>query len=237
MADHAGNSGSGENVDRPEDAGGPMETEIEHQRPAGVVEGINAVVTSGGDDGESQQQEVGGGDDHRAIVVEPHVTEEAGAVGSSVEPVGSGTVAEGSPTVGGSSDGGSSSGAVGDDPGPNGSPLRDPARGKGAVVEGEETTEAPVTYREEDVLFRLAATSSNNILIIKYDVAEHLPDEALAKLLEDNPMIGEIVLKAKEERAWAIAASEATARAEREQKEREELLRDAEAKKRAVAEA
>ncbi|KAI8550538.1 hypothetical protein RHMOL_Rhmol06G0115000 [Rhododendron molle] len=92
-------------------------------------------------------QELGGGDNHRT-------TKEAGAVGSIVEPVGSDTVAEGSPTVGGSSSGYGSSGAVGDDPRPNRSMPRDPARGKGTVVEKEETTEAPVTYREEDVLFR-----------------------------------------------------------------------------------
>ncbi|KAI8568954.1 hypothetical protein RHMOL_Rhmol02G0240900 [Rhododendron molle] len=57
----------------------------------------------------------------------------------------------------------------------------------------------------------------------------------LAKLLEDNPIIGEMVLKAKEERARAIATSEAAERAEREQKEGEDLLRDAEAEERAGA--
>ncbi|KAI8547622.1 hypothetical protein RHMOL_Rhmol07G0209700 [Rhododendron molle] len=48
------------------------------------------------------------------------------------------------------------------------------------------------------------------------DVAEHAPDEILAKLLEDHPIIGEYVLKAKEDRARAIEASEAAVRAERE---------------------
>lgn len=102
---------------------------------------------------------------------------------------------------------------------PSGSPPRYPARGKGAVGTEEESTEAPVGYREEDVLFRpvsTAATSSSHVPITKYDVAEHLPDEMLAKLLEDNPLVGEIVLKAKEDRARAIEASKAAERAERE---------------------
>ncbi|KAI8524694.1 hypothetical protein RHMOL_Rhmol13G0168300 [Rhododendron molle] len=230
MADHGSNSGGGEVVDRPEDVGGPMETETEDQQPAGFIEGISAVVTNDGNGGESQQQEVGVGYDRR-------VTEEAGAVGSSVEPVGPGNAVEGMPTVSGSSGGGDGSGAVGDDPGPNGSPPRDPARGKRAVVEGEETTEAPITYREEDMLFQPTATSLGHIPITKYDVAEHLPDEVLVKLLEDYPMISEIVLKAKEDRARAIVAAEVEERAEREQKEREELVRDAEAREKATAKA
>ncbi|KAI8571968.1 hypothetical protein RHMOL_Rhmol01G0162200 [Rhododendron molle] len=69
-------------------------------------------------------------------MAEPRTTEKGGVVGSSVEPVGSGTVAEGSPVVGGSSAGTGGIEAMGDDPGPIGSPPRDPARGKGAVVEG-----------------------------------------------------------------------------------------------------
>ncbi|KAI8535815.1 hypothetical protein RHMOL_Rhmol10G0203600 [Rhododendron molle] len=99
-----------------------------------------------------------------------------------------------------------------------GTPPRDSARGKGIVAEEEETTDVPVEYREEDVAFQpavTAATSSSHVPITKYDIAEHLRDEMLAKLLEDNPMIGEMVLKAKEERARAIAAAEAAERAER----------------------
>ncbi|KAI8538484.1 hypothetical protein RHMOL_Rhmol09G0107300 [Rhododendron molle] len=64
--------------------------------------------------------------------------------------------------------------------------------------------------------------------ITKHDVAKHLSDEALAKVLEDNPIVGEIVLKAKEDRAREIAALEAVETAERERKEGEERLRDAE---------
>ncbi|KAI8529968.1 hypothetical protein RHMOL_Rhmol11G0017300 [Rhododendron molle] len=97
-----------------------------------------------------------------------------------------------------------------------GSPPRDPARGKRAVVAEEETIE--ISYQEEYVLFwpvTMAATSSSHKPITKYDVAEHLPDEALAKLLEDDPIIGEIVRKAKEYRAWAIVATEAAERAKR----------------------
>ncbi|KAI8538536.1 hypothetical protein RHMOL_Rhmol09G0111200 [Rhododendron molle] len=136
--------------------------------------------------------------------------------------------------------GGGNSGAAGEVPGPNGSPPRDPARGKGVVAEEEEATEVPVEYREEDIAFRPAAsavTSSSHVPVTKYDIDEHLPDDLLARLLEENPEIGEIVLKAKEERARAIAASEAAERAEREQKDGEDLLREAEAEERAGAEA
>ncbi|KAI8555255.1 hypothetical protein RHMOL_Rhmol05G0160500 [Rhododendron molle] len=118
--------------------------------------------------------------------------------------------------------------------------TKDSARGKGIVAEEEETTEVPVEYREEDVAFRPAATvatSSSHVPITKYDIAEHLPDEMLARLLEENPLIGEMVLRAKEERARAIAPSEAAERAEREQKAGEDLLREAETEERAGVEA
>ncbi|KAI8559787.1 hypothetical protein RHMOL_Rhmol04G0201600 [Rhododendron molle] len=144
---------------------------------------------------------------------------------------GSGAVAATAVEISNKSNNGAGSGDVE----PTGSPPRDPTKGKGAVVAEEETTENPVTYREEDVLFRPAATSSSHRPITKHDVAEHLPDEALAKLLEDNPMIGEIVLKAKEDRVRAIKASEAAERAERERRQEEELLRDAEAEERTEA--
>ncbi|KAI8555058.1 hypothetical protein RHMOL_Rhmol05G0145000 [Rhododendron molle] len=128
-----------------------------------------------------------------------------------------------------------------DDPGPNGSPPRDSARGKGAVIaEEEEPTEVLVEYREQDIAFRPAAsvtTSSSHVPITKYDIAEHLPDDRLARLLEENTEIGEIVLKAKEERARAIAASEAAERAERERKDGEDHLREMEAEERAAEEA
>ncbi|KAI8572763.1 hypothetical protein RHMOL_Rhmol01G0225500 [Rhododendron molle] len=227
---------------------GSYQTEVEFHVS---IESAGAVVEGDGDGNGNQKQETGGEDEHRATEAEPcatdkgsddrapeaepRVTGETGAVRSSIELVDTSTVAEDSPVVDGSSVGAGGSGAAGDDLGLIESPPRDPARGKGAVIEGEETTEVP--YREEDVLFRPAATLSSHRQITKYGVAEHLPNEALAKVLEDNPMIGEIVLKAKEERARAIAASEAVARAKRKQKEIEELLRDAKAEERAAAKA
>ncbi|KAI8538462.1 hypothetical protein RHMOL_Rhmol09G0105900 [Rhododendron molle] len=131
-------------------------------------------------------------------------------------------------------------GAGGDDTGPSQTPLRDSAKGKGAIIEEEETTAEPVTYQEADVMFRpavIVATSSSHMPITKYDVVEHLPDEMLAKLLEDNPVIGELVLKAKEDRARAIEASEAAERAERERAGPEGLAEDVEAEERAAAKA
>ncbi|KAI8571325.1 hypothetical protein RHMOL_Rhmol01G0111000 [Rhododendron molle] len=132
--------------------------------------------------------------------------------------------------------------------GPSGSPPRDPAKGKSAVIaeeekptEEEQTTEAPpVEIREEDIAFRppvTAATSSRHIPITFDDITEHTPDEILARLLEERPDIGEIVLKAKEDRARAIEAAEDAERAERERKDREEPLRDMEAEERAAEEA
>ncbi|KAI8559788.1 hypothetical protein RHMOL_Rhmol04G0201700 [Rhododendron molle] len=201
MAEHDNGGSEGEVVDRPEDRGGPMETQTGDQTATEGAVGTSAVVADGGNGDEGQQQEVGGRENRRATEAKPRATEEAGAVGSSAELVGSGTVAEGSPIVGGSSVSAEGSSAMGDDPGLNWSPPRNPTRGKGAAIEEEETTEVPTPYRADDVLFRPAATSSSHVPITKYDVAEHLPDEMLAKLLEDNPLIREIVLKAKEERA------------------------------------
>ncbi|KAI8572063.1 hypothetical protein RHMOL_Rhmol01G0169400 [Rhododendron molle] len=219
MADHGNGGHEGEVVDRPEDRGGPMGTETEDQTAAMMTEDQGAVVGGNGDDCGDREQEAGNDEEHRATEVDPCATDLARAVGPRVELVGSGTVAEDSSIVGRSSGGGDSSGAVGDDPGPNVSPPRDSARGKGIVAEEEETTDVPVEYREEDVAFQpavTAATSSSHVPITKYDIAEHLRDEMLAKLLEDNPTIGEMVLRAKEEQAQAIAASEAAERAKRE---------------------
>ncbi|KAI8568369.1 hypothetical protein RHMOL_Rhmol02G0193100 [Rhododendron molle] len=137
---------------------------------------------------------------------------------------------------------------------PSQTPPRDSAKGKGAVIEDEhveavqiereQTTEAaPVEIRAEDVAFRPpagAATSSRHVPITYADIVEHAPNELLAKLLEDHPVIGEYVLKAKEDRARAMEAAEAAVRAEREAEEeraREGLAADIEAEERDAEEA
>ncbi|KAI8536109.1 hypothetical protein RHMOL_Rhmol10G0230800 [Rhododendron molle] len=150
--------------------------------------------------------------------------------------------------VSGSSSGVGGSGAVGDDPGSNGSPSRDPTKGKSTVIAEEEKPieeeqtyeEPPVEIREQDIAFRppvTAATSSRHVPITYDDIAEHTPDAILARLLEERPDIGELVLKAKENRARAIEAAEAAERAARERKDKEEPLRDMEAEERAAEEA
>ncbi|KAI8538441.1 hypothetical protein RHMOL_Rhmol09G0103800 [Rhododendron molle] len=160
-------------------------------------------------------------------------------------------VVEGPPMVERGSGGVGGSGAVGDDTEPSQTPPRDSAKGKGAVTEEEhaeevrieevQTTEAaPVEIREEDIAFRPpagAATSSHHVPITYADIAEHAPDELLAKLLEDHPVIGEYVLKAKEDRARAIEEAEAIARAKRERAARERLAADMEANEREAEEA
>ncbi|KAI8535524.1 hypothetical protein RHMOL_Rhmol10G0180700 [Rhododendron molle] len=243
MADHINVGGSGEVVDRPEDQGGPMESETGEQTPAEVVEGQGAEAESGGDGGQERQQEAADGEESRAVETDPRARDQAGAVESSREAEGSSKVAEGPPMVDRGSGVVDSSGAIGDDTGPNQTPPRDSTKGKGIYVEEErveeeqiereQTTEAaPVEVREEDMAFRPpagAATSSRHVPITYADIAEHAPDELLAKLLEDHPVIGEYVLKAKEDRARAIEAAEATARAERDGAEPEGLATDVEA--------
>ncbi|KAI8535753.1 hypothetical protein RHMOL_Rhmol10G0198300 [Rhododendron molle] len=193
MAEHGGNGSGGEVINRPEDAGGPMETETEDQQPAGAVESTSAVVAEGGDGSGDQQQEVGGGDEHRATEAEPRATEEIGVVGYTVEPLDPSTDVGVSVVTGRSSSDAEGSGAGGDETGPSKS------KGKGVVTREEETTETSVEYREEDVLFRPTVISSSYWPIKKHNVAEHLPDEALAKLLEDNPMIASILLELRPE--------------------------------------
>ncbi|KAI8572071.1 hypothetical protein RHMOL_Rhmol01G0170200 [Rhododendron molle] len=240
MADHGDGSGEGEVVDRVEDRGGPMGTETGDQTASEGAAGVSAVVAGGGDGGASQQQEVSDEENTRATEENPHATVLSATLGPIFEAEGSGTVARGPLMAGGSSGGSGSGGAVGDDPGPNGSPPRDPARGKGTVIVEEEPTEILVEYREQDIAFRpaaSAATSSRHVPVTKQDIAEHLPDDRLARLLEENPDVGEMVLRAKEERARAIAAWEAAEKAERDRKDREEPLRDMEAEERAAEEA
>ncbi|KAI8559961.1 hypothetical protein RHMOL_Rhmol04G0217400 [Rhododendron molle] len=202
----------------------------------------SAVAEEGGDGNRDHQEEAAGGEEHRATEAVPRVTEETGAVGPSAEPVNSDIVAEErSSTVEGNSGEASGSGAASDNSGPSRSPPRDSAKGKGIVTEEEETTEIPIPFRKDDVAFRpaaSAATSSSHVRVTKNDIAEHLLDEMLAKLLEDIPMIGEVVLKAKEERARAIVASDAAEWAERERAgEAQGLAADVEAEEREAEEA
>ncbi|KAI8571872.1 hypothetical protein RHMOL_Rhmol01G0153500 [Rhododendron molle] len=161
----------------------------EPMRYGGRGEGQSGVAEGGGDGDQCRKQETGGEDVRHTLEPDPHAIEETGAAGPSAELVGSGTALGGPFVVGGSSEVGGSSGTSGDETGPGGSPPRDPARGKGTVTEGKDTTGVPVTYKEEDVLYRPAATSSSHWPINKHDVAEHLSDKALAKLFADNPQL------------------------------------------------
>lgn len=86
---------------------------------------------------------------------------------------------ESSEIIGGSSGGAGGSGIGGDDIGLSGSPPRDSARGKGVVVETEETTEVPI----ERVEFQPAVGSSGQHPISKGDFAEFVDDAMLARLL------------------------------------------------------
>ncbi|KAI8524813.1 hypothetical protein RHMOL_Rhmol13G0179100 [Rhododendron molle] len=167
--------------------------------------------------------------------------EQAGGVGPNIEPMGPGSVAEASSTVDRSLDSVDGSGAVGDVTRPSGSLPKDSAKGKGIAVEEEQATEdVTVEIREENIPFRppvTAATSSRHVPITLDDIVAHTPDEILAKLLEDHPIIGEYVLKAEEDWARAIEASEAAARAEREQAGPGGLATDVKAEERGAEEA
>ncbi|KAI8572231.1 hypothetical protein RHMOL_Rhmol01G0181800 [Rhododendron molle] len=121
-------------------------------------------------------------------------------------------VAEGPPVVDRSSGGAEGSGAVGENPESNESPPRDSAKGKGVIIEEEQVERVQI----ELVQTAGAATSSRHVPVTYDDIAEHTPDEILARVLEQHPEIGEYILKAKEDRAKAVEAAEAAARAERE---------------------
>ncbi|KAI8530319.1 hypothetical protein RHMOL_Rhmol11G0047900 [Rhododendron molle] len=255
MADHGTGGGEGEVIDQSEDRGGPMAVE-EVGRTAAEPAGVEgAVLTSGGDGEQGHGQEAAGGENPRGVESETRARDQAGVVEPNREPEGSGMMAEGPPVVEGVSGGAGGSGAVGDKTGLSGSPPRDSAKGKRAVIAEEQveevhieevrTTEAdPVEVREEDIAFRPpagAATSSRHVPITYDDIAEHTPDEILARVLEQHPEIGEYILKAKEDRARVIEAAEAAARAEREaERERagpEGLAADVEAEEREAEEA
>ncbi|KAI8530384.1 hypothetical protein RHMOL_Rhmol11G0054100 [Rhododendron molle] len=255
MADHGTGGGEGEVIDQSEDRGGPMAVE-EVGRTAAEPAGVEGVVlTSGGDGEQGHGQEAAGGENPRGVESETRARDQAGVVEPNREPEGSGMMAEGPPVVEGVSGGAGGSGAVGDKTGLSGSPPRDSAKGKGAVIAEEQveevhieevrTTKAdPVEVREEDIAFRPpagAATSSRHVPITYDDIAEHTPDEILARVLEQHPEIGEYILKAKEDRARVIEAAEAAARAEREaERERagpEGLAADVEAEEREAEEA
>ncbi|KAI8547538.1 hypothetical protein RHMOL_Rhmol07G0203900 [Rhododendron molle] len=91
---------------------------------------VGSVVSSGG------SGNTGSSGDGCAPEAEPRATEEVGAARPSVEPVGVSTASGDALVVGGSFEIGGGSGAMGDDLGLIGSPPRDPARGKWAVVGG-----------------------------------------------------------------------------------------------------
>ncbi|KAI8547524.1 hypothetical protein RHMOL_Rhmol07G0202600 [Rhododendron molle] len=271
MADQSGDSGEGVTDggdgggDQQHEAGSSDEGRVRESDPratdtTGAMGPGTKPLGTGTAAGDSEQTRGGSGgdaseDDRRATEPDARATEQAGAVGSSSGPEDSGMVAEGPPMVERGSGGAEGSRAVGDDIEPSQTPLRDSAKGKWAVIEEEhvdevrmekeQTTEAaPVEIREEDIAFRppaSAARSSRHVPITYADIAEHAPDEILARVLENHPEIGEYVLKAKEDRAKAIEAAEAVARAEREAgRERagpEGLAADMEAEERDAEEA
>ncbi|XP_058192021.1 formin-like protein 7 [Rhododendron vialii] len=79
--------------------------------------------------------------------------------------------------------GGSSSHGGGDDGGRPETPVRDPARGKGPVVEEGAFGEVPMG----EVEFRPAAGSSVHVPITRGDFAEFVSKEELGRLLRENP--------------------------------------------------
>ncbi|KAI8574623.1 hypothetical protein RHMOL_Rhmol01G0368500 [Rhododendron molle] len=218
---------------QPQEVGGGERNPATEEEPratvdTGAVEPSSEPINSGMTEEHSKKtrSDVRNGEDgekHRATEPEACATVPVGAVGSSSEPLDPSMAVGGFVVTGGNSGDASSGGAGGGGTEPSQTPPRDSAKGKGAVTAEEETPESPMTYREADVVFRptaTAATSSRHVPVTLADVAENTPDEVVAKLLEDYPVIGEMVLRAKEERARVIAAWEAAARAERE-RERE----------------
>ncbi|KAI8530000.1 hypothetical protein RHMOL_Rhmol11G0020100 [Rhododendron molle] len=214
------------------------------------VIGEGAETRGGGGGVQDRDQENAGGEEDRTRESDPRAMDQAGAVEPEIDPMGLTTTPRGPPVVDSSSGEAGGSSAVGDDTEPSRTPPRDSAKGKGAVIEEEnmeeiqiereQTTEAaPVEIRAEDIAFRPpagAATSSRHVPITYDDIAEHAPDELVARLLAELPDIGEIVSKDKEDRARVIEEAEAAARAERE-RAREGLAADVEAEEREAEEA
>lgn len=58
MADHDGNGGNGNVIDRPRDEGGPMEVETRGEQAAGAIASLGARVSKGGDGDQGREQAV-----------------------------------------------------------------------------------------------------------------------------------------------------------------------------------
>ncbi|KAI8559814.1 hypothetical protein RHMOL_Rhmol04G0204000 [Rhododendron molle] len=108
MAEGNGNGGGGEVVDQPKDRGEPIAVEERDQRPLETVTGTSIDAMNGGDGNQGRDEEAAGGGEHRAMKIEPRVTDQAGVVGPRIEPLDPSTAARGSvATNGGSGDAGS----------------------------------------------------------------------------------------------------------------------------------
>ncbi|KAI8547560.1 hypothetical protein RHMOL_Rhmol07G0205700 [Rhododendron molle] len=194
MADHGVGGGEGEVVDQPGDRGETMAVEIEEEQAAEAVASRSAEIPHGGDGVLGREQETSREEVRRTIESVPRAMDQVGAVGSSSEPMNSGTAAEGPPMVERGFGDVEGSGAIGDNTESSQTPPRDSAKGKGAVIEEEhveeahieerQTTEAAIVeIREKDITFRPpagAATSSRHVPITYADIAEHVPDELLS---------------------------------------------------------
>lgn len=180
-----------------------MEPEPVEQTAAGAVEDIGAVAagSSDGDGDGDREQEVEDGADRRASVEIPRAPVTPGALGPFVEPLDPSMVEESPGNIGESSKGAGGCGASRGGVGPNGSPPRDSAKGKGPVVKGEESAEIPIGPVE----FRPAAGSSGHRPITKDDFAKFVDDATLDRLLQDNLAVVAAVVAAREERQRAIA--------------------------------
>ncbi|KAI8571978.1 hypothetical protein RHMOL_Rhmol01G0163000 [Rhododendron molle] len=235
MANRGDGGDKGEVIDQTEDRGGPMTIQTEDLTTVGEGMSIGAEGIRDGDGVQGRSEKVGDDEDRRASKTEPRATDQASVVGSRVDRVGFVLTVEGSSVIGVSSDVAGSSGVGGDDTEPVESPPRDSVKGKSAVIEEVQVEDvhieevqtieaAPVEIRAEDVAFRPpagAATSSRHVQITYDDIAEHAPDELVARLLAERPDIGE---------------AEAAARAERE-RAGEGLAVDVEAEEREAEEA
>ncbi|KAI8559922.1 hypothetical protein RHMOL_Rhmol04G0213900 [Rhododendron molle] len=211
--------GDGEQERQQGSAGGEklraVEAEDRARQTPGVMEPSVEPLGTGMAASDSEQTKSGSGedangDDCRALEPDTRAREPIGVVGPRADPMGPSSIVEGTSAVGGSSDVISSNGTRGNDTGPIESPPRVPAKGKGIVG-----TEEVHIERLPPLRFGRRTLHSGH-----------------RQLLADHPIIGEYVLKAKEDRARAIEASDAAARAERERAGSEGLAADIKAEER-----
>ncbi|XP_058181267.1 glycine-rich protein DOT1-like [Rhododendron vialii] len=193
-----GNGGDRGGGDEVRQRGEPESPQIDDQTLGEAPSAISAEASGGLSGGDGHAAEVGGGDEGHTpggIRRTPGSVVMVGPLVRRLDPS-SGVEGVVITSLGSAGAGGSGSGS-GDDGDRPETPVRDPARGKGPVVEEGASGEVPVG----EVEFRSAVGSSAHVPITQGDFAEFVSEEELGRLLRENPGVVAAVLAAREDRA------------------------------------